>query len=195
MRWSERLRKAKLGSGAGKRPGSDALAPQHDVHIDDDGAAWELESDQIQHLSTEYHGADGARPYIKDNYDSLTIDGRIGGYLLREKLPVGAQIRSIAQATSVETAVEAIEIVKQALPIMSCIRSGVAQGRIIDKRSGQIVFGLPSVDVASGNFSASIAAGVWRVVRVPRPTSDDIEQTCFADVSAASGRVMRYGWL
>jgi hypothetical protein len=59
----------------------------HYVYINDDGSARELDNDEKEYLNAKFHGADGARPYIKFRYESLTPDGRIGGYLERRQLP------------------------------------------------------------------------------------------------------------
>lgn len=57
------------------------------VMVEDDGSARTLTADEVAHLNTEFYPVDGARPYIKASYSALTPDGRIGGYLLRRKLP------------------------------------------------------------------------------------------------------------
>jgi hypothetical protein len=62
------------------------------VWVDDYGNARELDADQRAYLSTEFHGADGARPYIKFRYESLTPDGRLIGYLRRRQLPKGIPV-------------------------------------------------------------------------------------------------------
>jgi len=54
------------------------------IAIEDDGTARELTPDEIQYLNTECHPADGARPYIKSRYGSLTPDGRIEAFCLTE---------------------------------------------------------------------------------------------------------------
>ena len=171
------------------------LYPTQYVYVEDDGTARELEADEIEYLNTKFHGADGNRPYIKTSYEQLTPDNRIGGYLRRGKLPAGAHVKSAAEAIPAETAEKAIGIVKSELPISFCVKSGARLERIIDPRSGRKEFGLPGVEVSSGTFSATITAGVWRVVRAPDASAIDTEQACYADVSAASGRIITYGWL
>jgi hypothetical protein len=64
------------------------------VRIDDDGVAHELTTDEIEYLETPFLGGDGGRPYIKDRYDRLTPDGRIGGFLYRNALPKGSKVVS-----------------------------------------------------------------------------------------------------
>jgi|SRR5579862_7036449 len=57
------------------------------VYVEDDGSARELTATERDYLNTEFQGADGARPYIKYRYASLTPDRRLRGFLLRRKLP------------------------------------------------------------------------------------------------------------
>jgi hypothetical protein len=61
--------------------------------VEDDGGARELNADERGYLSTKFHPADGARPYIKFRYESLTPDGRLSGYLRRHQLPKDVAIR------------------------------------------------------------------------------------------------------
>jgi hypothetical protein len=68
----------------------------HYVYINDDGSARELDDDEKEYLNSKFHGADGARPYIKFRYESLTPDGRIGGYLERRQLPSVIEISPIS---------------------------------------------------------------------------------------------------
>jgi hypothetical protein len=165
------------------------------VYVEDDGAARELEADEVEYLNTEFHGGDGGRPYIKSRYNQLTPDKRIGGYLRREKLPPGIVVKTAADANPVERAEEAIEIAKLQLPVSFCVKSGTALEPVMDHRSGRREYGLLGVEVSSGTFDATLTSGVWRVVRTPHASAKNIEQACFADVSALSGRVIRYGWL
>jgi hypothetical protein len=160
--------------------------------VEDDGTARELEADEIEYLGEEFRGSDGARPYIKSSYAQRTPDGHLRGYLLRTRLPAGVRVKSTAQAIPVETAAEAIRIVKLGLPVFVVVRDGAGLARVAGEL-GESQWGAPGVAVASGSFSATLAAGVWRVVRLPRASARDTEQACFADVSAASGRIIRYG--
>jgi len=57
------------------------------IYVNGDGSARELDADEREYLNTKFHPADGARPYIKFRYESLTPDGRINGYLRRRQLP------------------------------------------------------------------------------------------------------------
>jgi hypothetical protein len=57
------------------------------VYVDDDGNARELDAEEIEYLGTKFLPGDGARPYIKLRYESLTPDGWMHGYLRRRQLP------------------------------------------------------------------------------------------------------------
>jgi hypothetical protein len=65
------------------------------VYVEDNGTARELSADEIKYLNTKFYPVDGARPYIKSRYKQLTPDGKIGGYLLRHKVPPEIQIRPL----------------------------------------------------------------------------------------------------
>jgi hypothetical protein len=60
------------------------------VYINDDGSVRELTPEEANYLSMDFHPADGARPYIKFRYQSLTPDGRISGFLRRSQVPRSA---------------------------------------------------------------------------------------------------------
>ncbi len=62
----------------------------HFVRIDASGAVHELTQDERDYLNTRFHGADGARPYIKDRYWERTPDGKLHGFLLRKRVPRGS---------------------------------------------------------------------------------------------------------
>ena len=57
------------------------------VYIEEDGSARMLTSDEINYLNTEFHSADGARPYIKQSYKQVTPDGKVSGFLESRHLP------------------------------------------------------------------------------------------------------------
>ena len=67
------------------------------VYVEDDGNARELTATELDYLNTEFHGADGNRPYIKYRYSSLTPDRRLRGYLLRKKLPRDIDVKPAPQ--------------------------------------------------------------------------------------------------
>lgn len=68
-------------------------SPVDYVFVEDDGSARDLSADELEYLGTPFDPGDGARPYIKWNgYAQLTPDGRIGGFLRRDRLPHGMPV-------------------------------------------------------------------------------------------------------
>ncbi len=65
------------------------------VYIEEDGTVRELDEEEREYLSTEFHGADGDRPYIKSRYNQLTPDKKISGYLPRRRLPRRIKIKPV----------------------------------------------------------------------------------------------------
>ena len=63
------------------------------VYVNRDGSARELTASEQEYLSETFSGGDGARPYIKFRYESLTPDGRISGFLERRQLPARIKIQ------------------------------------------------------------------------------------------------------
>ena len=63
------------------------------VHIENDGSARELTSDEREYLQEEFHPNDGARPYIKTHYWQKTPDLKMHGFLLRIRVPWWIDIR------------------------------------------------------------------------------------------------------
>ena len=59
----------------------------HFVYVNEDGSARELTPDEREYLNTKFLPGDSGRPYIKSRYQQLTPDGKIWGFLLRQKLP------------------------------------------------------------------------------------------------------------
>jgi hypothetical protein len=62
------------------------------VFINADGSARELHAGERQYLETPFHGADGARPYVKWRYTQKDGWGEIKGFLKRAKVPKRIQI-------------------------------------------------------------------------------------------------------
>ena len=64
------------------------------VYIDHEGSARELTEAEKTYVDTEFSPFDGARPYVKSNYEQRNGWGELSGYLPREKvpeaLPIGA---------------------------------------------------------------------------------------------------------
>ena len=63
------------------------------VFVEEDGSARELEAEEREYLGTDFPPGDGGRPYVKLRYESRTPDGRLGGYLLRRRLPARIPVR------------------------------------------------------------------------------------------------------
>ncbi len=59
------------------------------VYVSDDGSWRELVAEERRYLEENFHPADGARPYVKFRYRSLTPDYRLRGFLHRRRLPRG----------------------------------------------------------------------------------------------------------
>lgn len=57
------------------------------IYVEDYGSARELDAQEREYLNTKFHGGDGNRPYIKTQYESLTPNGLLRGYLRRRQLP------------------------------------------------------------------------------------------------------------
>jgi hypothetical protein len=57
------------------------------VYVDTNGIVRELFDDEKEYLLTDFHPADGARPYIKSRYSEKTPDGKISGYISRNRVP------------------------------------------------------------------------------------------------------------
>gem|GEM_PF-1115261 len=63
------------------------------VYINEDGTISELDEEDMEYLKTEFAPNDGARPYIKRNYNQLTPDRKISGFILRKNLPKKIEIK------------------------------------------------------------------------------------------------------
>jgi predicted metal-dependent hydrolase len=77
-------RRAYVRDRAAKANGSFA---RQFVWVKDDGSVRELTTDELAYLNTEFHPADGARPYIRARYSARSPDDRLSGFLPRSKLP------------------------------------------------------------------------------------------------------------
>ncbi|WP_422091608.1 hypothetical protein [Tenacibaculum ovolyticum] len=77
------------------------LRPQENgfeyVHVNDDGTVRELYNDEVEYLNEEFHPTDGARPYIKSRYKSLTPDKRMSGIIQRNRVPKKVEIENVVQ--------------------------------------------------------------------------------------------------
>lgn len=65
------------------------------VYVELDGSVRELYQDEKDYLLEEFHPSDGGRPYIKRNYNQLTPDNKIDGFLERRKVPKEIRIKLV----------------------------------------------------------------------------------------------------
>lgn len=65
------------------------------VYVELDGSVRELYQDEKDYLLEEFHPSDGGRPYIKRNYNQLTPDNKIDGFLERRKVPKEISIKLV----------------------------------------------------------------------------------------------------
>lgn len=63
------------------------------VYVKNDGSVRELDKEEQEYLNEEFHPNDGARPYIKVNYWEKTPDGKLHGFLLRNRVPWWRRIK------------------------------------------------------------------------------------------------------
>jgi hypothetical protein len=62
------------------------------VSVESDGLVRELDEDEKEYLSADFDPADGARPYIKNRFKSLTPDVKLTGYIERRRVPKSIKI-------------------------------------------------------------------------------------------------------
>jgi hypothetical protein len=72
------------------------------IYVQEDGSARELTADETEYLNTEFHPADGGRPYIKSNYAEVTPDGKISGFLRRNMLPRSSVVAPVQNTSDSE---------------------------------------------------------------------------------------------
>ena len=65
------------------------LEPYPFVYVENSGAYRELSIKDKQYLEEKFYPTDGNRPYVKNRYRSKTPDGKMSGFLKRNKLPKG----------------------------------------------------------------------------------------------------------
>ena len=66
------------------------------VRIDVDGSAWELTDAEKKYVDTEFSPFDGARPYIKSDYQQRTALGAINGFVDRKKVPAEIAVNPVS---------------------------------------------------------------------------------------------------
>ena len=57
------------------------------VYVDDDGSVRELTTDEEEFFNTAVFPSGDADRFIKSDYEALTADGRVAGYIQRRRLP------------------------------------------------------------------------------------------------------------
>lgn len=62
------------------------------VFVEENGTVRELDRYEKCYLKESFHPSDGARPYIKLRYKSKALDGKINGFILRERIPKNINI-------------------------------------------------------------------------------------------------------
>ena len=62
------------------------------VYVEENGTVRELSREEKGYLKETFDPADGARPYIKSRYESKTPDGKIHGFIPRNRVPKRIEI-------------------------------------------------------------------------------------------------------
>ena len=62
------------------------------VYVEQNGIVRELDKEEIEYLNEKFDPNDGARPYIKTSYKDLTPDGKILGFIYRNRIPKNIKI-------------------------------------------------------------------------------------------------------
>lgn len=62
------------------------------VYVEENGTVRELSREEKGYLKEIFEPTDGARPYIKSRYQSKTPDGKIHGYIPRNRVPKRIEI-------------------------------------------------------------------------------------------------------
>ncbi len=57
------------------------------VYVEADGSVRELHQQEIDYLNAPFNYNDGARPILKKRYDEKNTDGKISGFILRQRVP------------------------------------------------------------------------------------------------------------
>jgi len=57
------------------------------VHVEENGTVRELSREEQGYLKENFEPGDGGRPYIKSRYSSKTPDGKIWGFIPRNRVP------------------------------------------------------------------------------------------------------------
>jgi predicted transcriptional regulator len=73
------------------------------VYVNEDGTVSELDEEDVEYLKTEFSPADGARPYIKNQYKELTADRKMSGFILRNRVPKKIEIKALKKTQDKRT--------------------------------------------------------------------------------------------
>lgn len=65
------------------------------VYVNQDGSVRELSPGERAYLSKDFAGSDGERPYIKSTYESRDGWGSQSGFMERQLVPGGVNIRAV----------------------------------------------------------------------------------------------------
>lgn len=57
----------------------------------------------MEYLKTQFSPADGNRPYIKNQYNKLTADRKMSGFILRNRVPKMIEIKALKKQQDIRT--------------------------------------------------------------------------------------------
>ncbi|WP_299244132.1 hypothetical protein [uncultured Aquimarina sp.] len=82
------------------------LRPQENgfayVYVNSDGTVRELYDDEVEYLNEEFHPTDGAKPYVKSRYKSLTPDKKMSGVIQRNRVPRKVEIKNVVRQSIIK---------------------------------------------------------------------------------------------
>ena len=55
--------------------------------MEENGTVRELHQQEIDYLNAPFNYHDGARPILKKRYDEKNAEGKISGFILRQRIP------------------------------------------------------------------------------------------------------------
>jgi hypothetical protein len=70
------------------------------VQVESDGVIRELSDDEREYLETPFYPSDGARPFVKPNYEWRNALGDMAGFLARDNVPEPSSILVATAASS-----------------------------------------------------------------------------------------------
>lgn len=69
------------------KPEEAGQSPYPYIYVMEDGSYRELTAEEKAYLEEPFSPFDGARPYVKGNYEDRTSENKISGFLRRDRLP------------------------------------------------------------------------------------------------------------